>query len=80
MADDLDLEPADRRPPVAHAGERDRVADEHQAVGRLGPGDEPPQRRMDVDPVGDEFDVGVVVGERRHGEARVLDGPRRSSH
>ena len=56
-ADDVDLHPADRRPAVARPGVRDGVADEHQAIGRLRPGDDRPEGPVDVVAVGDELDV-----------------------
>ena len=77
--DDLDLEAADPPPPVAGAGERDGVADEQQPVDRLQPGDERPQRRVDVDAVGDELDVGRVVEQRGDGDAGSAVVDARSS-
>ena len=65
--------------PIAHPGERDGVADEQQPVRRLQPRDERPQRGMDVDAVGDELDVGRVVEQGGHGDARAPGGRRRSS-
>ncbi len=55
---------------VAHPGQRDGVADQHQPVRRLEPGDERPERRMDMDAVGDQLDVGRVVEQGGHGDAR----------
>ena len=79
LTDDLDLEAADPAPAVAGPGDGDRVADEQQPVGRLEPGDERPERRVDVDPVGDELDVGARRRAARRGRRRARGGRCRSS-
>ena len=78
-AHDLHREAADPRASVAHAGERDGIADEQEPVGRLQPEDQGPEPGVDVDAVGDELDVGRVVEERGHCQARspVVDAGHR---
>ena len=79
LPDDLDLETADPAATVAHPGQGDRVADEQQPVRRLEPGDERPQRAIDVDAVGDQLDVRRVVEQRGERRDPGRGGRRRSS-
>ena len=77
--DDLDVEAADPGAAVTHPGQRDRVADEQQPIGRLETEDERPQGGMDVDAVRDQLDVGRVVQERGDGQTGrpVVDAAHR---